>query len=69
MPYQEDTSILDTGVNNQVGLFHFFEENADISDVIAKTDLPTLDIIPETHELNLLENILRNKQRREYCFC
>ena len=68
LPQKEITSLTDSEVNDQVGLFHFFEENAAITDVIINTDLPTLDIIPETHELNLLEKVLRNKQRREYCF-
>jgi len=30
--------------------------------------LPTLDIIPETHELVLLEKMLSKENRREYIF-
>lgn len=42
------------------GLFHFlYQKNVDLSDVVKKTDLPTLDVIPETGELAELERRLQ----------
>lgn len=49
-----------------LGLYHLLFENASLEDVIKKTSLPTLDIIPETAELNALEKRLRHETRREY---
>lgn len=51
-----------------LGLYHLFYDGAPIKDVIKKTSLPTLDIIPETHELVLLEKMLSKESRREYLF-
>lgn len=51
-----------------LGLYHFFAENADINEVIVKTELPTLDIIPETHDLVALDKWLNQQTRREYIF-
>jgi chromosome partitioning protein len=51
-----------------LGLYHYFCKGSTLDDIIRKTELPTLDIIPETIDLNLLERDLRNKQRREYTF-
>lgn len=50
------------------GLYHLFYENAPLSEVVMPTTLPTLSIIPETPELNLLEKKLRLEPRREYIF-
>lgn len=50
------------------GLYHFFYENASIDEVVQKTSLPTLDIIPETHDLVRLEKNLSTEKRREYLF-
>lgn len=53
----------------ELGLYHFLFENAQIEEVIKKTDLPTLDFIPETPELTFLERKLRNETtRKEYVF-
>lgn len=41
------------------GLYSFFYENKSIEDLIVKTDLPTLDVIPETADLGRLERSLR----------
>lgn len=57
-----------TDLDTPIGLFHYFEQNAPIKDIIITTDLPTLHIIPETHDLNLLEKKLRHEKRREYFF-
>ena len=54
--------------NLNLGLFHFLYENASLSEVIIKTDLPSLDIIPETHDLNFMTKKMRVENRREYIF-
>lgn len=50
------------------GLYHFIHDKADISDIIKKTNIPTLDIIPETHDLVLLDKILNTLTAREEVF-
>ena len=50
------------------GLIDFFAGKCDINDVILKTDLPTLDYIPETHGLVILDKWLAQQNRREYVF-
>ena len=49
-------------------LYHIMAENASLAEVIKKTSLPTLDIIPETHDLVALEKWLSHEKRREYIF-
>jgi len=51
-----------------IGLYHFLLENAPLDEVIRKTSLPTLDILPATSDLNMLEKKLRFENRREYIF-
>jgi chromosome partitioning protein len=51
-----------------LGLYQFFAENAPIEDVIVKTSLPTLDIIPETHDLVALDKWINQQTKREYIF-
>ncbi len=54
-------------INNEIyGLYHYFFENVPLKKIIQHTELPTLDYIPETPELNALEKSLRNENRREY---
>lgn len=48
------------------GLYHFLYKNVPLSEIIRKTELPTLDYIPETPELNALEKALRHEVRKEY---
>ncbi len=55
-------------MTSPLGLFHFLVEDAPLSDVIKKTDLATLDIIPETHDLNTLDRWLNQQKRREYIY-
>ena len=53
------------------GLYHFFnqpEKSRRIEEVIHKTDLPTLDIIPETPQLNDLILLINQKTLREFRF-
>lgn len=51
-----------------LGLYHLIVENAPFTEVIKKTSLPTLDIIPETHDLVTLDKWLNQEKRREYVF-
>ena len=51
-----------------IGLYQFFAEKAPIEEIIQKTSLPTLDVIPETHDLVALEKWLNHQTRREYTF-
>ena len=53
------------------GLYHFFsqpEKSRRIEEIIHKTDLPTLDIIPETPQLNDLILLINQKTLREFRF-
>jgi chromosome partitioning protein len=54
--------------HRSLGLYQFLAENAPINDIIQKTSLPTLDIIPETHDLVVLDKWLNQQKRREYIF-
>ena len=47
-----------SAVRNRPGLFHVFYEGAVLADVIQKTDLPTLDVIPETASLAMLGKMI-----------
>ena len=58
----------DIGKNSQLGLHHFLFENVPLEKTILKTDLPTLDIIPETSDLNFMAKKMRVENRREYIF-
>jgi chromosome partitioning protein len=53
------------------GLYHFFNQSIksrNIADLIRKTDIPTLDIIPETPELKDLVLLLNQKTLKEFRF-
>jgi chromosome partitioning protein len=52
----------------QLGLHHYLFEGAPLSSIIQNTDLPTLDIIPETSDLNFMAKKMRVENRREYIF-
>lgn len=67
LPRQQIES-LDELDSEYLGLYHFFCENASLKEVIQPTSLPTLDVIPQTTELNILEKKLRLESRREYAF-
>lgn len=62
------TESLDASAPKPLGLFHLLYDKAPLNDVIKKTEIPTLDIIPETPDLNALEKKLRDAKRREYVF-
>lgn len=50
------------------GLYHYFYDKVPLENIIRKTDLPTLDIIPETPELEQLNINLLNINKREFFF-
>ena len=51
-----------------LGIYHLLVEKASLGEVVIKTELPTLDIIPETHDLVALDKWLNQQTRREYIF-
>ena len=55
-------------LQNRLGLYHFLVEKAPIDEVIYHTNLPTLDIIPETHDLIVLNKWIDQQKRREYIY-
>lgn len=55
-------------LENEKGLYHLLIQGADINEVIKSTSLPTLDVLPETPELNKLEMEITLKQKRESFF-
>ena len=59
---------LEESVAQNLGLYHFLFEKVPLSEIIKKTTLPTLDVIPEAPDLNILEKKLRLENRREYLF-
>lgn len=50
------------------GLYHFFAENTELKEIIHPTSLPTMDFIPENHELVKLNKWMSHEKRREYIF-
>jgi len=50
------------------GLYHFFCENVPITEIVKNTSIPTLDYIPETHDLVKLNKWMADEKRREYIF-
>jgi len=66
LPHQEEEALIDLEV--LPSLYHFFYENAPLKDIIKKTEIPTLDIIPETAELNSFGRKLLHERNREWLF-
>lgn len=54
--------------NRSTGLYHILFGGARLDEVVYKTSIPTLDIIPETSDLIAVERALRSENRREYVF-
>lgn len=50
------------------GLYHHFVDDVPLTDIIRKTSLPTLDFIPETHDLVKLNKWMALEKRTEYIF-
>jgi chromosome partitioning protein len=65
-PSQTIDSLDDYTSDNSFGLYHYLKNEIPLDKVIKKTDIPTLDYIPETPELNALEKLLRHTTRKEY---
>ncbi|MBP9726704.1 MAG: ParA family protein [Gammaproteobacteria bacterium] len=59
---------LDDFKNQHLGLYHHLFDKVPLDKIIQRTALPTLSIIPETTDLNVLEKKLRLESRREYLF-
>lgn len=68
IPSAKINSLEDIAKTQQIGLYHYFFENAQLSDIIQHTDLPTLDVLPETSNLNFFAQRLTPETRREYFF-
>ena len=66
IPRKPIQTIEDIPTKQELGLYHFLYENAPLSKVIKNTDLPTLDVIPETSDLNFMAKKMRVENRREY---
>lgn len=66
LPKKEVSNLEDR--NEPIGLYHFFAENAQLQEIIRKTHLPTLDIIPETHDLVVLDKWINQQQKREFVY-
>lgn len=62
----EDLQSAITRLNSTRGLLDVFKGEATLEDVILQTDIPTLSFIPETPELVALDQLISNKNRREY---
>jgi chromosome partitioning protein len=67
-PVEKIESLDEVSTDKNLGLFHYLYEHASLNEIIKHTDLPTLDIIPETHELNFMTKKMRVENRREYIF-
>ena len=68
LPKTRLESIDEIGKDPIYGLHHFLFEKVPLNKVIQKTDLPTLDIIPETSDINFMAKKMRVENRREYIF-
>lgn len=68
LPLQSCESLEDAPISPRPGLYEVFAEGRSVADVTVSTELSTLDIIPESPNLNALEKRLRNETRREYAF-
>lgn len=52
--------------DDAAGIYHVLAEDFDLGKAIQKTDLQTLDFIPETIELSVLDIWLKTQIRKEY---
>lgn len=52
-------------IDQMKGLSDYFYERCKLSEIIVNTDIPTLDVIPETPELVAVEQSLLHKAKRE----
>jgi chromosome partitioning protein len=63
---QKPVESLEQSISRPLSLYHFLYEKIPLKSIIQDTTLPTLKIIPEAHDLNMLEKKLRLEPRREY---
>jgi len=64
----EEAESLEQSSEKSLGLYNHLVEKVPINKIIKHTDIPTLDIIPESPDLNILEKRIRIINRREYLF-
>jgi chromosome partitioning protein len=65
----EESEFLEEDDSQQPGsLYQYLVEKRSLKEIIKNTDIPTLDIIPESPDLNMLEKKMRILNRREYLF-
>ncbi len=62
----EDLQSAITRLNSTRGLLNVFKGEVELADVVLPTDIPTLSFIPKTPELVALDQLISNKNRREY---
>ncbi len=67
LPHREYVTLRDTE-EEELGLWHYFCHKVSLEEIIQKTSLPTLDIIPETHKLVALDKSMNQRTRKEYSF-
>ncbi len=65
LPLPENMT-LDQAIEERLGLYHLLVDGFNLSQVVKSTDLPTLDVIPETQELIALERHMKEGNRYEY---
>lgn len=64
----EDSSLEEANdiLSNIYGLYDYERGDVSLESLIHKSDIPTLDFIPETPELHLLDKMIGTKNRREF---
>ncbi|CAL7961342.1 4Fe-4S iron sulfur cluster binding s, NifH/frxC family protein [Gammaproteobacteria bacterium] len=68
IPSTQINSLEELSKMQQIGLYHYFFEKVPLIEIIQHTDLPTLDVLPETSNLNFFAQRLTPETRREYFF-
>lgn len=64
----DETESLDQASEHPPSLYQHISKKKPLKDIIRHTEIPTLDIIPESPDLNMLEKTMRMHNRREYIF-
>jgi len=55
-----------SSIKKKQGLERFFNRKVSLSSIIEKTEIPTLDFIPETASLVSVDRIIQTRNRREF---
>lgn len=66
IPQKQIESLEENSDKENYGLYQFLFEEVRIENIIQKTDIPTLDVIPENSYISMLEQKLRISNRKEY---